>query len=62
MQKASEVLYTVTCTLSGSTTFFQIISQTVRFGGGEVIKHKMCVYRCTVHFEDSLNITHQQMY
>jgi hypothetical protein len=33
----------VMCGLSGSTTFFDIISNGANFGGKKVTEHKMCI-------------------
>ena len=43
IQHAERMRHIVICSLSGSTVFFHITSQTARFGRGEVIEHKMCV-------------------
>ena len=43
IQHAMCMRHIVICALPRSTTFFHIISQTVRFSEKKVIDHKMCV-------------------
>jgi len=49
IEHAMRMCHIVACGLSGSTTFFHIISETVRFSKTKVRGNKMCFFLSTIY-------------